>query len=215
MKNFKTEVFINGRRIATQEHKRSEEYCTRLALLRAHSDLVNLAAIAHNMEEGEVQSTSVTVKIVQTCLVNHRAAARPRDVIAQAKLAKAARLQKWTEENQQRLDEQVARETKTRNAARQRITHQIDHAFLTGKSGSESVAKYITCHCNAPAGSLYLDAPIPTGATVLDEGSITNAVCAEHDSSYLRARQVQIVPCSHLEFFYEGIRQIAIKASVA
>ena len=60
--------------------------------------------------------------------------------------------------------------------------NQVDHAFKTGRSGSEPVAKYITCHhCDGPATFIYLDQAIPRGAAVLDESTIIDAVCTPHN----------------------------------
>ena len=77
-------------------------------------------------------------------------------------------------ELERRQDEQTAQ---LRKARCKRIMHQIDHAFKTGESGSEPVAKYVTCqHCDLPAGFLYLNVALAPGAAVMDETTITDAV---------------------------------------
>ena len=56
------------------------------------------------------------------------------------------------------------------------------------------------------------------GATVIDEDAIVGALCQPHIQStpysyYNRYSQKPVtkVSCTQLEFFYDGIRQIAVK----
>jgi hypothetical protein len=148
---------------------------------------------------------SVDVSISWECTMNGRAPARPKHVIAAEKAARAAKSQarreqrdKWETEAQERIVN-----------LRKRIKSQVDHAFTIGKSGTEPASKYITCqHCDAPAALVCLSQMPTRGASVLDEDTIVGALCFNH--SQYNGNQSKI-PCSKLEFFYDGIRQIAIK----
>ena len=148
------------------------------------------------------------------CLTNRRAPRRPPEVIAQEKQARLAAAQERAQEQAKYAQQQKEERAKRCRLVRQRITNQIDHAFATGaRSGAEPVAKYVTCmNCDAPAAVLHLNLPIPPGAAVLDESTIIGATCSAHDSPYTRNSVAEVIPCARLEFFYEGIRQIAIKA---
>lgn len=167
--------------------------------------------------EGEVAETKFTLVMECACTENHRAQPRPKDVIAAERAAQLAASLAWTqkwEEQQKKRDEETAKRLQLK---RQRITHQIDYAFKTGHEvGSEPVAKYITCHCDAPADFIYVNVPLAPGAAVLDETTITEAVCDRHNYAaknpmYHQGAPVEIIPCSRLEFFYTGIRTISIK----
>jgi hypothetical protein len=172
----------------------------------------------------EAQSASMGFTIAVECLLNRpkpRAPRRPPEVIAQEKQARLDAAQKRAQEEAKYAQQRQEQEDKLAKAKRRRITQQIDHAFMTGhESGSEPVSKYITCDtCSSPADFIYVNAPLAPGAAVLDETTITDAVCALHNgAANQRQRQyhykhvADIVPCSRLEFFYTGIRQIAIKA---
>jgi hypothetical protein len=165
-----------------------------------------------NMSEGETASRNVKIE----CLLNRpapRAPRRPHEVIVEEKVAKAAakaeraaERARWGEKHKKAVEEQQAR-------SRRRIKNQIDYAFKSGpESGSEPVAKYITCgNCDAPAEFLRLSREVPPGAAVLDESLITGATCAEHNNPGYCAITQAAIPCSRLEFFYNGIRQIGIK----
>ena len=167
-----------------------------------------------NMSEGETASRNI--KVTVECLLNRqapRAPRRPHEVIVEERAAKAAanaareaERARRDEENQRAAEEQQAR-------TRRRIKNQIDYAFKSGpESGSEPVAKYITCgYCDAPAEFLRLNREVPRGVAVLDESLITGATCAEHNKPGYCAITQAAIPCSRLEFFYSGIRQIGIK----
>lgn len=135
-----------------------------------------------------------------------RAPARPKHVIAAEKAARAAKVAQRKE-----------REAKWKKEAeielanlRQRVKHQVDHAFALGKHGTEPAAKYITCqHCNAPAE--YIGLKVKLSGAVVDEDTIAGVICKRHDNPYCAKNWGEKIPCSRLEFFYDGIRQIAIK----
>lgn len=176
----------------------------------------------HTLAEGELADGSLNIAVEWecVCLVNRRGKRRAPQVIAAEKAAKRVKQLARAEENRKR-EEEAAR---IRKAKRVRITQQIDHAFQTGhESGSEPVAKYITCDtCSSPADFLYVNTPLAPGAAVLDEGTITDAVCAQHNMAtnqwqrqYYYKHVAEIIPCARLEFFYTGIRQIAIKSERA
>jgi hypothetical protein len=179
------------------------------AFIFSHSKDFSLQVMG--MSEGETLSIDIpNVRVAVECILNRpapRAARRPPDVIAAEKKAKAekARQRAIDIENRKKAEE------KERARRRQRITNQIDHAFKSGpESGSEPVAKYITCqHCDAPAAFLELDREVARGVAVLDESTIIGAGCSEHD--YTRYRGNEKILCSRLEFFYTGIRKIGIK----
>lgn len=151
------------------------------------------------------------------CTTTERAPARPKNVIAAEKAARAAKVaakyaeqkaqeEKWEKERQKQIV-----------LLRQRVKHQVDHAFALGKHGTEPAAKFITCgHCNAPAVFLGLNQRL-AGAQVINEDAIVGVVCQEHDDTNSQYKHytkswVEKIPCSKLEFFYDGIRQIAVKA---
>jgi hypothetical protein len=216
MRKFQAKVYVNKKLVKTVE----SEYtygCVSEAVSHLSSKIwEGVRAAGPDIEkEGEEMKVAFNVQMVLKCLVNRRAQRRAPDVIA----AEKAAMQVARDERAARLKEQEEREVKRRKMTRIRISHQVSHAFMVGKSGSEPVSKYITCSlCHAPADLIYLDATIPKGASVLNEDSIFSAVCNEHhqpSTAWWRNPAAQIVPCSHLEFFYEGIRQIAIKAGVA
>ena len=169
------------------------------------------------LKEVEGDTVTIDVRIVLKCVMNRRAKARSKEVMAAVKAARLVKQQEQAE-LERRQDEQTAQ---LRKARCKRIMHQIDHAFKTGESGSEPVAKYVTCqHCDLPAGFLYLNVALAPGAAVMDETTITDAVCALHNHGagagnnrpYYYRHVAQIIPCSRLEFFYTGIRQIAVKS---
>jgi hypothetical protein len=160
-------------------------------------------------------STLASLSVTWECTLSGRAPARPKNVIAAERAAQAAKRQKKTEQNEKYRADADQRTINLRN----RIKTQVDHAFTTGKSGTEPASKYITCqHCDAPAAVLCLNQPLARGASVLDEDTIVGALCIPHikhgvygyQSSH-SAADVVGVPCSKLEFFYDGVRQIAIK----
>jgi hypothetical protein len=152
------------------------------------------------------QKGSVDMGVVSwECTMNGRAPRRPPHIIAAEKAARAAKGQQRKERREQWKREAAERVVHLRN----RIKHQVDHAFATGKSGTEPASKYITCqHCDGPAALVCLSRLPTKGASVLDEDTIVGALCSNH-SNY-NGNQPKI-PCAKLEFFYDGIRQIAIK----
>jgi hypothetical protein len=178
------------------------------------------AQLVYRLAEGETVSTDIRITV--ECVVNHRAPARPPEVLAAEKKTKAeARAAAQAAAAQQaaisaeREATRKAEAEQLRIQRRQRIKNQIDYAFKSGhETGSEPVAKYITCQfCDAPAEFLELSCEVPTGAAILDEDNIVGARCAQHQPSpsVLQTLNTQIFPCSRLEFFYTGVRQIGIK----
>ena len=172
------------------------------------------------LKEVEGDTVTVNVRIVLKCAMNRIAKRRAPEVIAAEKAAKLVKQQARAEEDRKR--EEFA--AQMRIAKRRRITQQVDHAFMTGhESGSEPASKYITCdQCSGPADFIYVNTALAPGAAVLDENTITDAVCALHNYATNQWRRqydykhvAEIVPCSRLELFYTGIRQIAIKAKTS
>jgi hypothetical protein len=218
VKHFKTEVFINGKSIASFEHRRSMEYCTRTAVFKAHYALAKAAALSYDMKEGDFTSFSANISIVQTCLVNHRAAARPHDVVQKEREDRLAAALKERQEYEERKRKGREDVLAAQALLRQRVRNQIDLAFKTGVSGSEPAAKYITCdyyNCNAQAAVLVLSRPIQKGATALDEDTIIGVRCELHKPSNTGVYRVAFnaadaVECSRLEFWYDGVRKITI-----
>lgn len=206
LKNYRITVTTDGELI----HSEESVYPSYFSMSRI---LGERGIALADLQEGQSASKVFTVAV--DCLLNRLKPKAPRrapDVIAAEKAAKLVKQQARAEQRR-KAEERAAR---IRKAKRVRITQQIDHAFMTGhESGSEPVSKYVTCdYCSGPADFLYVNVPLAPGAAVLDEGTITDAVCAEHNhaagNSYFSV--AEIIPCSRLEFFYTGIRQIAIKA---
>ncbi len=211
MKTYRNTVKIDGRVVHTTESAWPYQ------LLQDAKDAIGTQlykqlGTLHTLAEKEVSTANLKISVECVCLVNRRAKRRAPDVIAAERAAIALkRSQKAAE-----VAKAKQYEEKLRIQRRQRITNQIDHAFKTGETGSESVAKYLTCEaCDAPATHLYLNRAVPSGAAVLDENTVVGATCIEHANSsravwYRRADIVEF-PVNRLEFFYSGIRQIGIK----
>jgi len=183
-----------------------------------HSTVEKSGIVLGDLKEG--QSASVGVNVNVECLLNRPKPRRPRrapEVIAQEKQARLAAAQKRAKEAAEYAQQRKAQADLRLKHVREQITHQIDHAFASGaRTGTAPVAKFITCtHCAAPAAFLHLNLPIPTGAAVLDESTIVDAVCADHNYLSYRSTMAEVIPCAQLEFFYDGIRQIAIKTQRA
>ena len=112
-----------------------------------------------NMSEGEAASRDI--KMTVECLLNRPASegseTPARSIVAERAAKAAANAEReadrarWAEKHKKEVEEQQAR-------SRRRIKNQIDYAFKSGpESGSEPVAKYITCgNCDAPAEFLRL-----------------------------------------------------------
>lgn len=166
----------------------------------------------HSAKVGDKGKSTITLNGIGLSweCTSGRAPARPKHVIAAEKAAKDAKLQARRERQARWKKEEAERIVNTRR----RIKHQVDHAFALGKHGTEPAAKYITCqHCDAPADVLCLSRALTRGAAVLDEDTIVGALCANHSQhSYYGSKAAEKVPCARLEFFYDGVRQIAIKA---
>jgi hypothetical protein len=230
MIKFKAKTTINGKTVFDEEndspislaiYNAEREICNQLQLgIRPDQNTPEGSkneVVLHLSWERTVNSNTkvipgskgeAVVHLSWECTMNRRAPARPKDVIAAEKAARAARRQEQAEWAGKREAERVKRLAQLR----QRIQHQVDHAFSQGKHGTEPAAKYITCqHCDAPAAFLSLSAMPPRGVAVLDEDLIVGAQCSEHNFNYHGQQQAKI-PCSRLEFFYDGVRQIAIKS---
>ena len=174
--------------------------------------------IAYDSNVGDKGSAKVSaLRVDWVCTYKGRRPARPKHVIA----AENARLAGKRAARQAEKDKWVAEAAQRVVNIRERIKRQVDHAFALGKHGTEPAAKYITCqHCDGPAAVVCLNQPLARGAAVLDEATIVGACCANHIQNapysyytrYGRNGNVTQVPCTKLEFFYDGIRQIAIKA---
>jgi hypothetical protein len=144
------------------------------------------------------------------CTRNGPRPARAKDVIAAEKAAlavKHAARRARSEENRKRAEQERAN-------LRQRVKNQVDHAFAVGKHGTEPAAKFITCgHCSAPAVLLGLGERL-AGAQVINEDAIVGVVCGEHNKyTWFTQNWVEKIPYDRLEFFYDGVRQIAVKAA--
>jgi hypothetical protein len=166
---------------------------------------------------------SATINLAWVCTMNGRAPARPKDVIQAEKDRRAAEREKEEAEKRAREERQEKERLQREANARNRIRQQIDHVFAIGKGAADSdPSKYITCQsCDAPASVLRLSQPLARGSHVLDEDTITGALCAQHaqitryNNGYVYAGgfdpKEERIPCDRLEFFYDGVRQIAIK----
>lgn len=178
------------------------------ALWNASTAVRTLFETSRTDNVGQKNSKSLNITVSCECTMNQiekRRPNRPKDVIAAEKARKAAEAQA---RNEQRAELEKEAQQRVVNL-RKRIKHQVDHAFATGKSGTEPASKYITCqHCDAPAVLLHLNQKLSPGAAVLDEDTIIGAVCDTHSNW---GGNVEKIPCAKLEFFYDGIRQIAIK----
>ncbi len=214
----KFEVKVNGKNVFQKEDHAWPTYWE--AKTKIESELYQaIASKIQAAKPGQGGSMNITVSWENT--FNGRAPRRAPDVIAAEKAAKAAAKAAkaqttgaWKEKYRQESDQRTIN-------LRNRIKQQVDHAFALGKHGTESAAKYITCqHCDGPATVVYLDQPLIRGAAVLDEDTIVGASCAPHINNSVYGyysshnnKNVTKVPTDKLEFFYDGIRQIAVKAA--
>ena len=210
----KFEVKMNNKVVFTKD---GESYPTfREAQKKLDYELYQLCGWqqSHTAKVGDEGTINLTMS--WKCTWNGRAPRRPKNVIAAEKAAQAVKSQARKEQYakyQAEADERTVH-------LRQRIRNQVDHAFSLGRHGTESVAKYITCqHCDGPAAVVCLSQPLARGAAVLDEDTIIGALCQSHIQhqpwgyySRYSGKTATKVPCSDLEFFYDGIRQIAIKS---
>ena len=115
--------------------------------------------------------------------------------------------------------EELERQEKELVQRRQRIINQIELAFVKKVQGA---VDFITCdQCNAQASHLGLAYENP-GSQVIDSEQITGAWCENHHGTthngtfYKGKRPYKTkaeVACDRLEFFYDGLRQICIKAA--
>jgi len=110
----------------------------------------------------------------------------------------------------QREKEELERQEKELLQRRKRIMNQIELAFV--KNGKEAV-NFVTCDkCDANAKFLGLAFENP-GSSVIVPEQITGAWCEEHDNKYARPFKTKTaIACERLEFFYDGLRQIDVKA---
>ena len=136
------------------------------ALWDALTAVRNLFETSRTDNVGQKKSKSLNITVSCECTMNQiekRKPNRPKDVIAAEKAQRAAiakakqeQMAKWDKERQQEILN-----------VRQRIKHQVDHAFVTGKSGTEPASKYITCErCSAPAAFLHLNQKLAPEAAV-------------------------------------------------
>jgi len=217
---FQFSVSVNGLALSFPESWGSWKYrndVTAVIKNRFAESLCGDVQILSKSKKGEKGSAAVGfLKVTWECVWSGRAPARPKAVIAAEKAVQAVKAQVRKD---QRAKYQAEADARTVNL-RQRIKNQVDHAFSLGKHGTESAAKYITCqHCDGPAAVVCLSQPLARGAAVLDEDTIVGALCQQHIEHqpwgyYSRhsSRNATKVPCDVLEFFYDGIRQIAIKS---
>ena len=123
-------------------------------------------------------------------------------------LASAQKRQEKREEERKRLE--LERQEKELIQRRERIMNQIELAFV--KNGKEAV-NFVTCDkCDAKAKFLGLAFENP-GSSVIVPEQITGAWCEEHDNKHMRPFKTKTaIACERLEFFYDGLRQIYVKA---
>lgn len=138
-----------------------------------------------------------------------------------AMAASEKRREAWQKKQEQ---EELERQEKEMIQRRKRIMNQIELAFV--KQGRDAV-NFITCDkCSAMATRLCLAYENP-GSQVIDPDQITGAVCEEHGKHAYNAQTVKYfassmlpyktkatIACNLLEFFYDGLRQIYVKATV-
>jgi hypothetical protein len=118
------------------------------------------------------------------------------------------RREKWEKEQARLKSEKQEKQLAQR---RKRIMNQIELAFV--KKGKDAV-NFVTCdQCDAMATHLGLAYETP-GSQVIAPEQITGAWCAEHDNQYQRPFKTKAaIACERLEFFYDGLRQLSVKAA--
>lgn len=135
-----------------------------------------------------------------------------------------------SERRRERLEKKQAQEALERQEKelvqrRNRIMNQVELAFM--QKGRDAV-NFVTCDkCSALATRLCLGYE-NHGSPVIDPEQITGAVCEEHGKHPYSANSAQskyfgpymlpykttaTIACNRLEFFYDGLRQIVIKAA--
>lgn len=131
--------------------------------------------------------------------------------------ASEKRTEKW---KKQQAQEELERNEKQLVQRRQRIVNQIELAFVKKSQGA---VDFITCDkCDAIATHLGLAYENP-GSQVVDPDQITGAWCKEHEWRAVGGRMWALtapfkttaaVACETLEFFFDGLRQLCVKAAV-
>ncbi len=124
-------------------------------------------------------------------------------------LASSEKRRERLEKEQERLKKE--RDEKQLVQRRNRIVNQIELAFV--KEGKEAV-NFVTCDkCDGAATHLGLTHE-NAGSQVIDNDQITGAWCEDHDDKYDRPyKTTATIECARLEFFYNGLRQIYVKAA--
>jgi hypothetical protein len=215
MRKFTGQATLNNKKLAVVHAKYS--YSALREAYKAAFDKIWLSPSFRKMfSPAEGSKMVFNIELAVECTMNRRAKPRSKAVIKAEHNARAERFKTYLAHQKKLAEEQV----EARKATRRQIVNQIEHAFKTGKAGAESAVQYITCtSCQQEADVLYLNQPLPPGATVLDEATIQDARCSQHDyvskgNKYYATNQGvgQVVKCSRLEFFYDGVRQIALKA---
>jgi hypothetical protein len=160
-----------------------------------------------SLKLGECGSVTIEVSWMLARQTREWSAATKAKVLANNAAKRAQQQAKWQKEHEERQKKETA-------LLQARVKAQVDHAFALGKTGTEPAAKFITCHCNAPAAILGLSQPL-AGAAVIDENTIVGALCAEHapKQGYYNptSNWAETIPCDRLEFFFDGVRAIAVK----
>ena len=123
------------------------------------------------------------------------------------------RREKYQKEHERQELERHEKELIQRRA---RIVNQIELAFVKKVQGA---VDFITCdECSATAAFLGLVYETP-GSQVIDFDQISGAWCALHHSvdphfTHRHFKTQGVIACDRLEFFYDGLRQICVKATV-
>lgn len=123
--------------------------------------------------------------------------------------ASQKRSEKWQKERER---QELERQERELNQRRQRIVNQIELAFVKKVQGA---VDFITCdQCSAAAKFLGLVYENP-GSQVIDTDQISGAWCKDHyDPKYSKPfKTATAIACDRLEFFYDGLRQICVKAT--
>ena len=92
-----------------------------------------------------------------------------------------------------------------------RIVNQIELAFVKQVA---TAVDFITCDkCDGVAKFLGLVYENP-GSSVIDPDQISGAWCQDHDQKHERPFKTKAaIACERLEFFYDGLRQLYVKAA--
>lgn len=160
---------------------------------------------------GEVRKYTVTVEYLGEKQYKQTYQQRVKALASSEK-----RREKYEKEREQ---QELQRQEKELIQRRNRIANQVELAFVKKVQGA---VDFITCdECDDKAAYLGLAYENPA-SQVIDSEQITGAWCEKHHGNtyngrfypnYRPFKTKAAIACERLEFFYDGLRQLCVKAA--